>query len=146
MVEGSCLCGKVGFELSGALSAIELCHCDKCKKAYGAAFAATLYLRSEGFRWLRGESEVVRFDAPLEDSPPAYRHSFCRRCGSPLPLVWPELPFVEVPVVALDDPVDVRPVYQMFACQRLPWIGEAHGLPWHERAAPSREKVLKTLF
>jgi len=102
MPRGSCLCGDVAFELTGTLTSIELCHCDKCKKAYGAPFAATLYGKKTGFRWLWGEEQVVSYDAPLEDAPPAYRHSFCSRCGSPLPLVWSALPIVEVPATSLD--------------------------------------------
>jgi len=96
MVEGSCLCGEVAFELDGALSEIELCHCRKCRKAYGAAFSATIYCTEGAFKWTRGEAFVRTYDAPIEESPPAYRHSFCGTCGSTLPLVWARLPFVEV--------------------------------------------------
>jgi len=146
VVEGSCLCGEVGFELGDPLTQIELCHCAKCRKAYGAPFAATLYLKRSAFRWLRGEDHITRFDAPLEEASPAYRHSFCRRCGSPLPLLWEDLPFVEVPVAILDDEVSSKPVYQMFDCQRLEWIRSTSGIPWHDRAAPLKEKVLMELF
>lgn len=146
VARGSCLCGEVGFEVAEPLTAVELCHCRKCRRAYGAPFAATLYAHRSAFRWLRGEQLVASWDAPLEESPPAYRHSFCRRCGSPLPLLWDELPLVELPVCALDDPPAATPAYQMFACQRLPWIDAAHAAPWHERAAPFREKVVQTLL
>jgi hypothetical protein len=146
MARGSCLCGDVAFELTEPLTEIELCQCRKCRKAYGAPLVATLYGRREAFRWLRGETRVARFDAPLEESPPAYRHSFCPRCGSPLPLLWDDLPFVEVPAAALDDPVAARPVYQMFECQRPAW---ADGIPAprrYERASPLAEKVLQPLL
>jgi hypothetical protein len=146
MPRGSCLCGDVAFELMGTLTSIELCHCDKCKKAYGAPFAASLYGKKTGFRWLRGEEQVASYDAPQEDSPPAYRHSFCRRCGSPLPLVWSALPIVEVPVASLDACPSPTPAYQMFGCQRLGWIVETQDLPWYERAAPLREKVVQALL
>ena len=145
-VQGSCLCGEVAFALEEPLSSIELCHCAKCQKSYGAPFAATLYAKRAAFRWLRGEDSVATWDAPLEDAPPAYRHSFCRRCGSALPLLWDELPVVEVPVAALDGSVDARPAYQMFACQRLDWIDDASGLRWYERGAPIAEKVLRPLL
>lgn len=145
MVHGSCLCGKVVFQLEEPLSETELCHCRKCRKAYAAPFAATLYCRKSAFRWLQGEDCVTTWDAPLEESPPAYRHSFCGRCGSALPLVWDRLPFAEVPVASLDAPVESRPAYQMFECQRLAWIGETSGLRWYERGAPPAEKVVRAL-
>ena len=128
------------------LTEIELCHCRKCRKAYGAPFAATLYGRSAAFRWLRGEELITSFDAPLEDSPPAYRHTFCRSCGSLLPLLWDQLPLVEVPVALLDEPVDARPAYQMFETQSLAWSGTIHALRWYERGAPLRDKVVHTLL
>lgn len=146
MAEGSCLCGGVVFSLQEPVSSIELCHCRKCRKSTGAPFAATLYVKPEEFRWLTGEELVTSWDAPIEESPPAYRHSFCRRCGSGLPLRWEALPFVEVPVALLDAPIAAQPRYQMFECQRLAWIGEAHRLRWYERASPFVEKVLQEIL
>jgi hypothetical protein len=146
MAQGSCLCGEVVFEIREPLSDIELCHCRKCKKAYGAPFAATLYSKKDAFRWIRGQASARTYDAPVEESPPAYRHSFCERCGSALPLVWDELPFVEVPVSSLDEMVDSQPAYQMFECQRFGWIDEANGLRWYERGAPLSEKVVRVVL
>ncbi len=146
MVQGSCLCGEVTFQLEEPLTEIELCHCRKCRKAYGAPFAATLYCRKDGFRWLQGEGHVVTYDSPLEESPPAYRHSFCRRCGSALPLVWDRLPLVEVPASSLNDAPTLRPAYQMFECQRVSWLGETSGLRGYERSAPMTEKVVQALL
>ena len=96
--------------------------------------------------WQQGEGCVTTYDAPLEQSPPAYRHSFCRRCGSALPLVWDDLPFVEVPVSSLDGDADARPVYQMFESQRLPWMGDMSRVRWYERGAPRNEKVVGPLL
>lgn len=146
MVQGSCSCGEVGFELEQPISEVELCHYRKCRKAYGAPFAATLYCVRRGFRWTRGESQVRTYDAPLEDSPPAYRHSFCASCGSALPLVWDQLSFVEVPVSSLDAPVESRPAYQMFGCQRLEWINDTNEICWYERSAPPRAKVVRAVL
>lgn len=146
MATGRCLCGEIAFELAEPLSEIELCHCRKCRRAYGAPFAATLYLRKEGFRWLRGRAFVATYDAPLEQSPPSYRHSFCKRCGSPLPLLWADLPFVEVPAASLDDEGPSRPAYQMFESQRLSWVAQTHRLRGYERGAPLREKVLRAVL
>jgi len=146
MVRGSCLCGAVVFELEEPLSDIELCHCRKCRKAYGAPFAATLYCKKECFRWTRGEGGVRTYDAPVEHAPPAYRHSFCATCGSPLPRVWDQLPFVEVPASSLDAAVASRPAYQMFGVQRLEWIGETNGLRAFERAAPPGDKVVRAVL
>lgn len=145
-LRGSCLCGAVRFEVTGPLTQIELCHCAKCRKAYGTAFAATLYARTSDFRWTAGVEQVATFDAPLESEPPAYRHCFCQRCGSPLPLCWQGLPWVELPAGSLDDPVAARPRYHQFCAQRVSWLVLDDGLDRFERAAPRRAKVLGSLL
>src|SRR5476651_1641214 len=37
--QGSCLCGAVTYEVSVQLKAVSHCHCVKCRKSHGAAFA-----------------------------------------------------------------------------------------------------------
>ena len=37
--QGSCLCGAVKYQVSAPLKAVSHCHCGKCRKAHGAAFA-----------------------------------------------------------------------------------------------------------
>ncbi len=146
MPRGSCLCGEVTFDVEGELTPIELCHCAKCKKAYGSAFAATLYARSEHFRWLSGEDRVSCYDAPLEETPPAYRHSFCSQCGTPLPLLWDGFPLVEIPAALLDDARGSRPVYHMFVGQKAAWFEIAYSLERHDTGAPLPRKVIRSLL
>lgn len=146
MPGGRCLCGAVRFEVTGELTEIELCHCAKCKRAYGAAFAATLYARSGDFRWTDGEERVETWDAPLEESPPAYRHCFCRTCGSPLPIAWDAFPLVEIPAASLDDVGGARPAYHMFVTQKAPWHAISGDLPQHPLAGPLAGKVLQPLL
>ena len=40
MIHGSCLCGKVRFELAGPPQFINHCHCSMCRKVHGAAFGS----------------------------------------------------------------------------------------------------------
>ena len=56
MIHGSCLCGKVRFELDGAPQFINHCHCSMCRKVHGAAFGSFLHADGRGFRWLSGQS------------------------------------------------------------------------------------------
>jgi hypothetical protein len=81
-MNGSCLCGGVGFAIDGEGAPIEFCHCSRCRKASGSAFAASFCVAASRFRWTRGEELLASFDAPVRTNPPAYRHVFCRACGS----------------------------------------------------------------
>ena len=39
MLEGSCLCGSIRYEIQGKLGPSLHCHCVQCRKASGASFA-----------------------------------------------------------------------------------------------------------
>jgi hypothetical protein len=94
MVEGSCLCGKVRYEVEGAFVEAHHCHCSRCRKAHGAAFATHACTPASGFRFVAGEVELTSY----RSSPPV-RRSFCRSCGSSLFFqhdAVPELMFVAV--------------------------------------------------
>jgi hypothetical protein len=79
MLQGSCLCGGVRYEISGRLGPGVHCHCGQCRKASGSSFATNASVSSGEFRFVSGESLVGEF----ESSPGQFRR-FCTRCGSPL--------------------------------------------------------------
>ena len=85
MIRGSCLCGGVRFELARAVGPFELCQCNRCRKASGSAFASFVGVEAADYRLLAGADLIASYDAPILRAPPAYRSSFCRRCGSPVP-------------------------------------------------------------
>lgn len=138
---GQCLCGGVGFEIDGPTTAIELCHCVRCRSAYGAPFAATFYVNARDFRWQRGIELVAVFDLPVRDRPPPYRHSFCRTCGSPLPIVHDGMPFVEIPAGLVGDACDARPVDQIFVQQKAAWWRIDPELPSYDVQPPSEVRI-----
>lgn len=73
---GSCLCGKVTFEVNGDIKAVTHCHCRDCQKAHAAAFATFGSAKRQNFA-LFGEEHLSRFC-----SPDGRERWFCRNCGS----------------------------------------------------------------
>jgi hypothetical protein len=65
MIKGSCLCGGVKFEIRGSKGPFELCHCNRCRKATGSAFAAGLRVRGEDLRIVQGQELIKTFEAPI---------------------------------------------------------------------------------
>ena len=82
MFEGGCLCGEVTYAIDGGVSSVWLCHCSKCRKTTGSAFAAVALCRAEDFRWRSGEDAITHYVSPT-----GYPSSFCRVCGCNVPLV-----------------------------------------------------------
>ena len=79
MYEGSCLCGKVRYQIDAELNEFEYCHCRSCRKASGSAFAANADVDRRHFVLFDSE----RFLREYESSPGRFR-AFCRNCGSPI--------------------------------------------------------------
>jgi hypothetical protein len=104
MTKGSCLCGGVAFEASDSIE-LRNCHCSRCRKVRGAAFATNLFVQAESFRWIRGEDLVVIYRMPNTQR---FGNSFCRICGSPMPRAVPTRNVVLIPAGALDDDPKVR--------------------------------------
>ncbi|QIL70853.1 GFA family protein [Diaphorobacter sp. HDW4B] len=76
---GSCLCGKVTYEVRSRIKATTHCHCRMCQKAHGAAFATYGSVPLGDF-WIGNGSELM---ATYESSPGVIRR-FCTNCGSTL--------------------------------------------------------------
>jgi hypothetical protein len=135
MIRGECLCGSVRFEIDRAVGPFELCHCSRCRKVSGSAFMAGLGVRRGDFRWLSGRALIKSYEAPIRESPPAYRVCFCSRCGSPLPDPNSLSEWFEIPAGLLDDDPAVRPDRHIFADVKSKWFTITDSLPQLDKAA-----------
>lgn len=135
MIRGGCLCGAVRFEIDRVVGPFELCHCSRCRKASGAAFVAAVGVRTADFRLLQGADSIERYEAPLLERPPAYRTSFCRRCGSPVPDPDPSASWFEVAAGLLEDDPGLRPDKHIFVELCPPWHAISDELPQLDKPA-----------
>jgi hypothetical protein len=124
MIHGSCLCGRVRFELAGRPQFINHCHCSMCRKAHGAAFGSFLHADGRKFRWTAGESSVRNY----ESSPETFR-AFCGNCGSNLPVLEDDGTHVIIPAGTLDDDPAVRPVVHIHTASKAAWYEVTDALP-----------------
>lgn len=76
MITGSCLCGKVTYEITGKIGDIIHCHCQTCRKAHGSAFSSVSSVDDANFK-LSGEDALNAF----ESSQGKWRY-FCSNCGT----------------------------------------------------------------
>ena len=129
--KGSCLCGKVKYEVNGQFESFYLCHCRYCQKDTGSAHAANLFSTNLKLNWTSGEKLVQTFNLP--DT----RHvkSFCSNCGSALPSIQNEGKLIVVPAGSLDSPVDIKPKAHLFMANKAKWeedietVEKFEGLP-----------------
>lgn len=117
VTNGSCLCGKVTFEITGDFASFFLCHCKFCQKDTGSAHASNLFSQKGQIKWLSGKEKVKTFNLP------STRHikSFCSECGSALPTEQKEQDLLVVPAGSLDSEISIRPNAHIFCSSKATW-------------------------
>ena len=115
---GSCLCGAVVFEFTGRPVDMVHCHCRSCRRAMSAGFATWVTIEREAFRWLGGESNVVRHSRPKS---PHASSAFCGTCGSPMPRSVPS-GRIDIPAGSLDGDPGVRPGANLHVEEKADWV------------------------
>ena len=134
-VSGRCLCKKVSYAIQGHLGIFQYCHCSRCRKFTGSAFAANLLVAPADFRWSSGEEFVGRYE--LEDAK-HFATAFCQRCGSALPWLAQSGKAVVVPAGSLEEDPAIRPLQNVFWDSRAAWYVEPNTLPAYEELPPKR--------
>lgn len=118
---GRCLCGAIGYELSGDVIATAVCHCEHCQRQSGGAFSVNL-IALEPQIDVSGTLRTYEDRGEHGDGVYVLRH-FCGECGSPIysALVEPA-GVIAVKVGTLDDTSDITPTVQVWCEHKQPWI------------------------
>ena len=117
MHQGSCLCGEVRYEIHGELGPAFYCHCTRCRKASGSAFASNAVVDADAFVVTHGEHALRTYVADTGLS-----RRFCGLCGSPIVSHRPGLPLVRVRMGTLDTPVEQGPQAHIYTASKAEWF------------------------
>ncbi len=131
MTKGSCLCGKIEYELTASGLYINNCHCSECRKASGAAFGSFLHISKDNFRWVKGKEYIQVYEEP-----PDLIRSFCKICGSCMLIIFAKINHVAVPAGTLDDDPGLQPMMNIFTGSKAPWYTITDELPNFEEHSP----------
>lgn len=131
MTRGVCLCGTVQYEITGPFQTMMHCHCSMCRKHHGTSFATWALAPHAGFRFVAGEDAIATY----RSSDHGVR-SFCRHCGSIVPILMPEHGLAIAPAGNLEGDPGVRPQMHAFAGSKAPFYEITDDLPQHEAMPP----------
>jgi hypothetical protein len=131
--DGSCLCGEVAYEITGAPQRAMNCHCTRCQRGRSAAHASNVFYKIDQFRWKRGESLVTEYKVP---DARFHAAAFCSRCGSKVPRISAERGVVVVPAGALDTDPGIQPAAHIFVADKAPWFDISDSLPQFAQMPP----------
>jgi hypothetical protein len=118
-MKGSCVCGKVTYEIHPPLKVFQFCHCSRCRKFTGSAYAANLFVPPGQFKWLTGEAFVGRYEHPEAKY---FATCFCTHCGSSLPWAVQGGKNIVVPAGTLDDDPEIQPQQNIFWGSKATWF------------------------
>ena len=125
MLQGSCLCGKVRYEIRGSPEVMYYCHCGMCRKASGSSFATNMLVHDVDFVITAGQALIKGFQSSAGE-----RRHFCSRCGSPIYSKAQERrDKVSLRCGTLDNDPIVRPTEHTYTGSKAPWFAIGDGLP-----------------
>ena len=125
-VRGSCLCGKVAFELSAPFQAAHHCHCSRCRRGRAAAHASNGFAPIDAIRFISGEAALRSYKPPEARR---FTQCFCAGCGCIMPRLDTQRGIVGVPYGSLDDPQDGAPQDHIYTADKAEWFDIRDGLP-----------------
>jgi len=128
MHTGSCLCGAVSLDVDGNLSAVEACHCTKCRKWTGHVGVSVEVPRSlltvhgtENITWYHSSEKV--------------RRGFCKTCGTSLffdPLDKVKHEWIGIMMGLFDYPTETWLALHIFVAEKGDYYEITDGLPQNE--------------
>lgn len=118
VLRGSCLCGDVTYEVTGAFTEVHNCHCSRCRKARAAAHTTNGFTTYDGVRFLTGETGLRSYKVPGAE---IFTHVFCGRCGSGMPRRNKADDVSSVPFGSLDDDPHRTPDDHIYVGSKAPW-------------------------
>jgi hypothetical protein len=133
VIQGSCLCGEIAFEIEGAPDRLFYCHCSRCRRARSAAHGANLFFKPEQLRWVRGESLVKHFKDPAARF---FSTAFCEKCGSGVPRSNRDSKVAYTPAGGLDTDPGIKPLARIFVGSKANWLDLTDAVPRFEEMPP----------
>ena len=125
ILQGSCLCGDIAYEISGPLIGTLNCHCIMCRKAHGSAFRTRASVKTDDFQFLKGEHQLTYFESSSGE-----RRSFCKKCGSVIITRFDHSPkYLGFALGTLDTDPGVKIEQHVFTEYKAPWFEITDDLP-----------------
>jgi hypothetical protein len=128
MITGRCACAKVQYQVDGELKDFCHCHCSKCRRIHGAAFATWGGISREDFTYISGEDHLKVYPFSKRAN-----SLFCDTCGSTvLADFTSEADMLYITMGTVDGDVQCPPGFHQFAGSKAPWFDISDDLPQHD--------------
>lgn len=126
--QGSCLCGRIKYEITGNFEKFFFCHCKYCQKDTGSAHAANLFSATSKLIWVKGEEEIQTYN----HNNSGHIKSFCPVCSSALPNIHMNGKLLVVPAGSLDSDIDMIPTGHIYIKEKAHWDHNLEKVPHYD--------------
>ena len=117
-LSGECLCGSVKFTVIESFKAFYQCHCKQCQQLTGSAFASNIFTAPDNIQWLCDQDQITIY----EHSSREFSKSFCKTCGSAVPVINKTKTSLVVPAGSLNELPDMLPQANIFTFEEACWL------------------------
>ncbi len=125
MVEGSCLCGSIKYEVELMPDKIFNCHCKFCRKVLGADYVTLALAKASTLTLMDADGTLKEHENDLG----GFR-SFCSNCGARLRNYAPDKGlYLSVTMSTIDTLTDLKPVAHVNTESKASWCEPYIGIP-----------------
>ena len=116
-INGSCLCGEVQYEAEAIDGKVGSCHCSRCRKLHGSAFATRTLI----------QGETLKINGTLK----TYQgRAFCPNCGTNILNSREDINYYSVNRSSIDTPeYSDKPILNFCVESKAPWYEINDGIP-----------------
>jgi len=125
-IKGGCLCNKVRYQINGPLFDADNCHCSKCRRQHGAAFATYAGFDPVDFIWTSGENLVKVYETLQGGG-----WCFCSECGSTL-AGTDKGKITTIALGTVEGDPGIKPESHIFVGSKARWFDICDDLPQFE--------------
>jgi len=125
-LNGSCLCGALGFSVTGEPTRFMHCHCSRCRKSTGTGHASNLFISDGALTWTGDTGLIKSYKIPEAQR---FTRTFCSQCGGPLPREITAMNLVMIPAGTLDDEPNIKPQARIFCDSKANWSCSGDEVP-----------------
>lgn len=125
MVEGSCLCGSIKYEVELIPGKIFNCHCQYCRKAHGADYVTVAIAKASTLKVTDSDGALKEHKNDIG----GFR-AFCSCCGTRLMNYAPDKDtYFSVMLSTVDTPMDFKVSAHVNTESKASWCVPYEGIP-----------------
>jgi hypothetical protein len=126
VLEGTCECGAVRYQVADEFRYAANCHCSNCRASTGSAFKPFAGIERAQLEVTKGADKLLIWGDADNN------HTRCAVCGSLLYSVVRDGRYVHVALGSLADEPSIRPTEHIFVGSKAPWFEITDELPQRE--------------